>query len=93
MTHTPAPWVIRKVNSALTIVDSNGDRIAQASSGKGLPTQAQEYNANLIASAPELLEALEGLCHAIESNLPKIKINLNAPMEKSFAAIKKAKGQ
>lgn len=56
--HTPAPWFVRKVNSALTIVNSGGGRIAQTTSGKGLPTQQQEADTTLIAAAPDLLDAL-----------------------------------
>lgn len=59
--HTPGPWRVMKINSALTIVDSEGERVAQASSGKGLPSQTQEYNAGLIATAPDMLEALMDL--------------------------------
>ena len=51
----------KKVNSALTIVDEKGCRIAQTTSGRGLPTQTQEFNTQLIASAPDMLRALKTL--------------------------------
>lgn len=47
----PIPYSVGKINSALILRDANGKRIAQLSSGKGLPTQEQENTAGFIVAA------------------------------------------
>lgn len=62
MEHTPAPWTVNPLEGDDTpmvlIVDSNGNLIC-STEGQGDDLTHTEANANLIAAAPELLEALE----------------------------------
>lgn len=59
--HTPGPWQLKGLNPPRIYADEGKEIIAQCDSG-GEMTQGQEKaNARLIASAPELLEALEML--------------------------------
>lgn len=83
MGHTPGPWNVEKVHYRHAVVDSaqNGkwDLIAETTSRE---------NANLIAAAPEMLEALEAVVDAMQLNKP-----VNTFVSKVANAIKKAKGQ
>ena len=57
--HTPGPWTVEMINNdAARIWGPNNTFVAECwrPHGKAYPTKA---NANLIAAAPELLEALE----------------------------------
>ena len=58
--HTPAPWYIKNRNGQVTATicrhDNAGERIAKIIAGDNA-----KQNAQLIASAPELLVALEWL--------------------------------
>lgn len=55
MNHTPAPWIARTNHVGLQYIDANGYTVA---SFDGFRKVAQP-DANLIAAAPELLNALE----------------------------------
>ena len=72
--HTPGPWSIEDVSSGKTLVyykiNAGNSAVGFAGSYKPdgvvkTPGEAAA-NARLIAAAPELLEALEGLCAACE---------------------------
>ncbi len=58
----------------------------------GVPRETVEANARLLAAAPDLLEACQGLLHALAamnaSDHPELKSDINA----ARAAIAKAKG-
>lgn len=56
--HTPGPWTIREGVTPITVVGANGEALYHESD-KRLPSVIGD--ARLIAAAPELLEALEGL--------------------------------
>lgn len=60
--HTPGPWRIGTPppNGEQTVGTQQGLMVAVATTGAGMPTEA---NARLIAVVPELLEALK---HAVE---------------------------
>jgi hypothetical protein len=58
--HTPGPWVVMKRPWAVVVVADNGEALPICDAGR--PHVAEEAaNAGLIAAAPELLEALQGL--------------------------------
>lgn len=57
--HTQGPWNVSKPNCGLGIFDVNGKSVAAISSNQSRSWEEKEANARLIASAPELLEALK----------------------------------
>lgn len=73
---TPAPWGIGRAGYATTIEDKYGNTIAELNNygaaflpaGEIAPHQLVNENAALIAAAPLLLEALEGLVADAESD-------------------------
>lgn len=60
--HTPGPWVARKAHSGIWDVFA-GDRDVVTVMGGGIYPPANEANARLIAAAPDLWEALDGIVH------------------------------
>lgn len=81
--HTPGPWVVRqdkKYPGLTEIVSLEGPVIDE---GFGLLNEREQANARLIAAAPEMLEALEGVAK---------NINPDDWFERVHAAIAKAKG-
>ena len=63
--HTPGPWVVTqlaRINARSVVVDADEGRrrIAKIALSATLP-ETDQANARLIAAAPELLSALEGL--------------------------------
>jgi len=83
--HTPAPWTINKYNS---IVDSKGKTITVRGMALNMGSDHNEEitaNQKLIASAPELLEALQNLHTAVVT-----KGDIESAIIKSYKAIKKA---
>ena len=82
-THTPGPWEVDEIDGGFLIGADiiNGSHIAEAMS---LP------DANLIASAPELLEALTGLHDFMLSRESYKRTILYA---KTITAIRKAEGR
>ena len=55
--HTPGPWMPHHDKGRLYVETHRDDVICMVA--KGLGTQEDQANANLIAAAPELLEALQ----------------------------------
>jgi len=97
MEHTKGPWTFGKpkgeedlVGYVMTpdkkflIADTYVDYIR----GQGLDQEEQTANANLIAAAPELLEALEYLLNDMQLN----DVPTNC-VQKAQQAINKAKGE
>lgn len=77
--HTPGPWTIREGTSLgyCDIVAPKGRWIVE------VPVDHDENNSNLIAAAPELLNALEDiLAHGLR----------DGTMKKAISAITKAEG-
>lgn len=67
--HTPGPWSFdHDWRRFPTIFGADKKKVATIEKdgfpAKNVRTAAQEANARLIAAAPELLEALEGICSA-----------------------------
>jgi hypothetical protein len=92
MSHTPGPWKIGTPppNGEQTIGNSQGLMVAVATTGFNVPTLA---NAQLIAAAPELLEALEELYHLIDDAHDGDRVFTFELAQKAKAAIAKARGQ
>jgi len=85
MNHTPGPWYVTNTgNDQGLIVDENiGDNIAITYDAR---------NADLVASAPDLLTALETMISAFNANQIDPLIAF-AAIEKARSAIDKAKGK
>ena len=70
--HTPGPWSIRPIGGYPIIQSETGTLVAKTdcslnSSNFVMDIDVSRANARLIASAPELLEALEALLYSSES--------------------------
>ncbi len=94
--HTPGPWMfecedVGTYGSHFWLESEAGEEIICQSENahQGVLAKGEDFvaNARLIAAAPELLEALEGLLNALPSatSHPAIK--------KARAALAKAKGE
>lgn len=87
--HTPGPWFVNGISSRQTSVWARGGdvRVADCNSG-AISLPGRQCDARLIAAAPELLEALQGLLDAI--SYPAGSPSLwNAAAEKACVAIAK----
>jgi hypothetical protein len=70
--HTQGPWTVKKPNCGFGIFDASGKSVAAILSTQNRPTEEKKANANLIASAPELLESLETMLWILDlDGLPK----------------------
>jgi hypothetical protein len=98
MKHTKGPWNYAQLPHIeiphLQVCDDNGECIAEVyQQHSDFPTEA---NARLIASAPDLLEALEGCLLTLKIQekyaLPEDKKKYSESINKAQQAINKAKG-
>ena len=94
MSHTPGPWVVTAATGGWSCVRANNHSGPIICGPGGLNNEA---NWDLIAAAPDLLAALEGLVGICESNsmLEVVFESLATPMERLSAAksaIAKARG-
>lgn len=68
--HTPGPWIAEERQFASYVISHEGRSLAAvwptAGNGDELPIAA---NARLIAAAPDMYEALKGLCEALGDEL------------------------
>ena len=93
--HTPGPWKIAAHCSTL-IFDGNGRSIASAGgyqSNTSHTLDENEANTNLIAAAPDLLEALETIINSEWMVSHDWGGDRDAVMDKATAAINKARGK
>ena len=101
MTHTPGPWVHAYVQSPYDskenpetddcyVVDKRGFHVAKVYSPENQFVQhGEEANANLIAAAPEMLEALE-----LVLNDNRLMNAMNKEQARAILdAIRKARGE
>jgi hypothetical protein len=92
--HTPGPWIIRQgdewTNSIVTFdgVNTLGEPMYWEVASYNLRRKECRANANLIASAPDLLEALENWINALDDPSDWMKCRDDAKK-----AIAKAKGE
>lgn len=86
--HTPGPWMVKHAGSADEIWSDRG-MVAEVSL---YPHGGQIAGANsrLVAAAPELLEALDMLADAVESDRYELSLERAT---RARAAIAKAKGE
>lgn len=106
-THTPAPWKIAGKSGndhEAFVIDAESRSICWTTStldcdtDEEVITEEDKANANLIASAPELLVALETLLEDHKRMFPEAHPNSTIKWEKcievkqALAAISKAKG-
>jgi hypothetical protein len=100
--HTPGPWTIPDWMQLgrIDVVATNGCKVAAVylqadpTTVKGWPTE--EANARLIAAAPDLLEASQGLlAHTYPINNKSLRGGKSALvyLEQLAAAVAKAEGQ
>ncbi|MHB1419526.1 MAG: hypothetical protein ACYCX4_08020 [Bacillota bacterium] len=96
---TPGPWKLDKFYKA-NIAEGFSKVIAGVHNGKvvadwpqGTNTSPQEHhsNANLIAAAPDMYEALEELFNLLEEYQPNWY--LNGHYKRALAALQKARGE
>ncbi len=105
--HTPAPWAVRYTDNGLRIVYSDGEIRSHVADLHSM-SLCEEHgslraNANLIASAPDLLSALEWLavwndgepcfCHVHGESERARYTPHDSYCDKARAAIAKAKGE
>jgi hypothetical protein len=95
--HTPGPWECSPLRGRWGYaVTKDGKRICDVQNVPNVNTENQSMNAALIASAPELLYALESACGCIEASLDDVPSDAREAMENDLnvyrAAIAKAKG-
>ncbi len=82
--HTPGPWkAVKAAHGPIDIIDKRGRDVVTLYGG-GVETESLALNANLIAAAPELLEALIHAAQDLES--------LGYKADSARAAIAKATG-
>lgn len=93
--HTPGPWTIEyhsiqdgKGGQKLAKIHNNEIPIATVNAW----TQTQVANAQLIAAAPDLLEACKKMIQAFK-NQSGLPLGLNAPYFRIRKAINKAEGK
>lgn len=95
--HTPGPWkalkaTVRGETTEWFVTDDDDEGVAVIASCVTDKTgEPSEANARLIAAAPELLEALEGLCGLAELRPGHLQ-DYKAAVAAARAAIAKAKG-
>ena len=88
-THTPGPWGITLDCMDTFVSARDGKTICEIAHSRDFTDPAEECcaNATLIAAAPELLDALEGLLNALHSH------TTHPAIKSALAAIAKAKGE
>ena len=70
--HTPGPWKVEQRFSGNRFIHSDNSQspiCRVAFVGMGIGVDESKANADLIAAAPELLEALENLLDAVRQNI------------------------
>jgi hypothetical protein len=91
--HTPGPWEIAGPNG---YGDIDGHRVRDprgyilAVAIGDVPELSPEANARLIASAPDLLEALKSTTMLVRLKYGNLDADVNAIMDAALAAIAKA---
>ena len=76
MTYTPGPWVLRaNTDNQTACIEPSKELLAQGRGGiahvyKKDPLDEGYANQRLIAAAPDMLAALEGICEFIDNGTP-----------------------
>ena len=89
MSHTPGPWRVEidSRTDCRIVVGASGYRIATPHEGVA---EFNGYDADLVAAAPELLEALESMISSWDGPADVEKMDL--AIQSARSAIAKAKG-
>jgi hypothetical protein len=88
--HTPGPWHTGEGKAAIIVYDAMGNAVCDAKVFHGKRREGEsEANARLIASAPNLLEAAEGLLSL--RNRPSTDEELETAVDTLETAIAKAR--
>ena len=66
MGHTPGPWNVRDKGKSFPFIETDDEN--QLTIAHILSSLDQQADANLIAAAPEMLEALEAVVDAMQLN-------------------------
>lgn len=82
--HTPAPWTLGSNGASTKVVDADGKAVCMVTYRK------DHWNGDLLAAAPELLAALEGL---LQYTGGWDETDPTHPVVIARAAIAKAKGE
>lgn len=94
--HTPGPWIEAEGDDSGIDIQGDGYTIATAWSGLDLVNHPDEAvmkaNARLIASSPDLLDALRAFCGDYESTPTTSDTGLKAAYLHALAVIAKAEG-
>jgi len=94
--HIPGPW--KYIEGTDVYAEINGGTVCEVYIGS-LSAERRSATANLIAAAPELLEALEKCIYIIGASADEYETlwrsddEVNAAYDAAFAAIAKAKGE
>ena len=88
---TPGPWVIEQHNFMAPEISGNGRPVARALYDIWSEDPEVDANAALIATAPELYEALVELSRVYE--LGDFDTEFKPALEQARAALKKARGE
>lgn len=93
--HTPGPWKVVENGGRMVGVMKGRSWVVYKSGNDCMMTDELEANANLIAAAPDLLEALELLLltRTQERHLQGLKPGESPLHDRCHAAIAKAKGE
>lgn len=86
--HTPGPWMVEG-RTVYALNDDGYNRFSALVQDAHTPGDELEANAQLIAAAPELLEALE----ALTANYADVEQGGSKNVDKARAAIAKATGE
>jgi len=89
-THTPGPWTTSPQQGYVRHLGTHGPNIC-AMDVFGGPAEEAFANARLIAAAPEMLEALDGLIYELDGVMDDP--NINDWLVRAKAAIQKARGR
>ena len=104
-TFTPGPWHVgtpHPQNACAYVIGANGEEIAvlygagqaeQNADGMWGPQPRREATADLIAAAPELYEALEGLLEDFEKQMKNPSHHIPFNYSKAKKALAKAHGE
>lgn len=90
--HTQGPWLVEG-RTVYALNDDGYNRFSALVQDAHTPGDELEANARLIAAAPELLEALEGVTDMAADMIPSMGFAGLALIEAARAAIAKARGE
>ena len=90
MSHTPGPWVAAEPTDGNFFIRSVGATLARLDHYPKWSREQRKCNAEVMAAAPDLLDAIRGLFAVIPDNVHE-KYHDN--IQKAEAAIAKAEGR